>query len=92
MNGLFFCPKKSKFRVSKTALMKISKKSLRILVIVMVVVWLGAGTFFVLTSITAKPVEITLAGIEKFSRNDLKHCLLLEKDQVIYIHEDEKIK
>ncbi len=72
--------------------MKISRSSLRVLVIVLVALFLVSVSFFVLTSMMSEPVDATLSGIEKAKNNDLKHCLLLEKNEAYYVTPGKRIR
>lgn len=72
--------------------MKISRTSLRVWVIALVALFLVSVSFFVFTSTVSEPVDITLSGIEKAKSDDLKHCLLLEKNEAYYVAPGKKIR
>jgi len=72
--------------------MKISRTSFRVLVMVLIALFLVSISFFVLTSVISKPVDTNLSGIEKAKSDDLKHCLLLEKNEAYYVAPGKKIR
>lgn len=72
--------------------MKISRTSFRVLVMVLIALFLVSISFFVLTSVMSKPVDTNLSGIEKAKSDDLKHCLLLEKNEAYYVAPGKKIR
>lgn len=72
--------------------MKISRTSLRVWVIALVALFLVSISFFVLTTTMSEPVDTTLSGIEKAKSDDLKHCLLLEKNEAYYVAPGKKIR
>lgn len=72
--------------------MKISRTSLRIWVIALVALFLVSISFFVFTSTMSEPVDTNLSGIEKAKSDDLKNCLLLEKNEAYYLAPGKKIR
>ncbi len=72
--------------------MKISRTSLRVWVIALVALFLVSVSYFVVTSTMPEPVDTNLSGIEKAKREDLKHCLLLEKNEAYYVAPGKKIR
>jgi biopolymer transport protein ExbD len=72
--------------------MKISRSSLRFVVIVMAALFLVSVSFFVLTSLNSEPVDNNLSGIKEAKSTDLAHCLLLEKNEAYYVADGKKIK
>jgi len=40
----------------------------------------------------SEPVDTTLSGIEKAKSDDLKHCLLLKKNEAYYVAPGKKIR
>lgn len=72
--------------------MKISRTSLRVWVIALVALFLVSVSYFVVTSTMSEPVDTNLSGIEKAKSEDLKHCLLLEKNEAYYVAPGKKIR
>jgi len=72
--------------------MKISRTSFRVLVIAMTALFLVSISFFVLTSEMSEPVDTNLSGMVEATGDDLKHCLLLEKNEAYYVAPGKKIR